>query len=179
MKPEYISNIVVNRWKNNEKDKTNYTLLTMSPSGIERFDQCGKRQFEGKLEPKDIMLSEAMAASAAVLSKHMGKYEESTEGLIRLQTILGLDMGATKISDARHREQCCAFQKVTLWLTPFCYAFLLKKKKERTLMDRVRRGFFVFAMSSLRPVDLSWRSVIITRLLYISMKPVDTTYHWT
>ena len=46
-------------------------------------------------------------------------------------------------------------------------------------MDRVRRGFFVFAMSSLRPVDLSWRSVIITRLLYISMKPVDTTYHWT
>ena len=114
MKPEYISNIVVNRWKNNEKDKKHYALLTVSPSGIERFDQCGKRQFEGKLEPKDIMLSEAMAASAAALSKHMGKYEESTEGLIRLQTILGLDMGATKISDARHREQCCAFQKVTL-----------------------------------------------------------------
>ena len=114
MKPEYISNIVVNRWKNNEKDKKHYALLTVSPSGIERFDQCGKRQFEGKLEPKDIMLSEAMAASAAALSKHMGKYEESTEGLIRLQTILGLEMGTTKISEERHREQCCAFQTVIL-----------------------------------------------------------------
>ena len=97
--PEYISNIVVNRWKNDEKDKKNYTLLTMSPTGIERFDQHGKRQFEGKLEPKDIMLSEAMATSAAALSKHMGKYEESIEGLTRLYTILGLEMGAMQISD--------------------------------------------------------------------------------
>ena len=114
VKPKYISNIVVNRWKNDARDKKNYALLTMSPAGIERFDQCGKRQFEGKLEPKDIMLSEAMAISAAALSKHMGKYEESTEGLIRLQTILGLEMSTTKISDARHREQCCAFQTVIL-----------------------------------------------------------------
>ena len=114
MKPEYISNIVVNRWKNNEKDKTNYTLLTMSPSGIQRFDQSGKGQFEGKLEPEDIMLSEAMAISAAALSKHMGKYEESIEGLTRLHTILGLEMGSTKISDSRHRKQSCAFKKVIL-----------------------------------------------------------------
>ncbi|CAH3110539.1 unnamed protein product, partial [Porites lobata] len=112
MKPEYISNIVVNRWKNNEKDKTNYTLLTMSPSGIQRFDQSGKGQFEGKLEPEDIMLSEAMAISAAALSKHMGKYEESIEGLTRLHTILGLEMGSTKISDSKHRKQSCAFKKM-------------------------------------------------------------------
>ena len=59
----------------------------MSPSGIQRFDQCGKGQFKGKLEPEDIMLSEAMAISAAALSKHMGKYEESIEGLTRLHTI--------------------------------------------------------------------------------------------
>ena len=114
MKPEYISNIVVNSWKNNEEDKTNYTLLTMSPSGIERLDQCGKRQFKGKLEPEDIMLSEAMAISAAALSKHMGKYEESIEGLTRLHTILGLEMGATKISDAMQRKESCVFKKVIL-----------------------------------------------------------------
>ena len=95
----------MNRWKNNEKDKTNYTLLTMSPSGIQRFDQQGKRQFEGKLEPKDVMLSEAMATSAAVLSSHMGKYKESVEGLTRLHTILGLDMGATMISDKGYRKK--------------------------------------------------------------------------
>ena len=115
MKPEYISNIVVNRWKNNEKDETNYTLLTMSPSGIQSFDEeSGKGQFKGKLEPKDIKLSEAMAISAAALSKHMGKYEESIEGLTRLHTILGLEMGSTKISDSRHRKQSCVFKKVIL-----------------------------------------------------------------
>ena len=82
----------------------------MSPSGIQRFDQQGKRQFEGKLEPKDVMLSEAMATSAAVLSSHMGKYEESVEaGLTRLHTILGLDMGATMISDKGYRK------KVAYW----------------------------------------------------------------
>ena len=78
----------------------------MSPSGIQRFDQQGKRQFEGKLEPKDVMLSEAMATSAAVLSSHMGKYEESVEaGLTRLHTILGLDMGVTMISDKGYRKK--------------------------------------------------------------------------
>ena len=114
MKPEYISNIVVNRWKNNEKDETNYTLLTMSPSGIQRFDQCGIGQFKGKLEPKDIMLSEAMAISAAALSKHMGKYEESIEGLTRLHTILGLEMGSTKISDSSYRQESWVCKKVIL-----------------------------------------------------------------
>ena len=124
MKPEYISNIVVNRWKNNEKDETNYTLLTMSPSGIQRFDQCGKEQFKGKLEPKDIMLSEAMAISAAALSKHMGKYEESIEGLTRLHTILGLEMGSTKISDSTHRQQSC--KKVIYYKICFLDEFLVR-----------------------------------------------------
>ena len=95
----------MNRWKNNKKDKTNYTLLTMSPTGIERFDQHGKRPFDDKLEPADIMLSEAMATSAAVLSSHMGKYEESIEGFTRLHTILGLDMGAMMISDDGYRKK--------------------------------------------------------------------------
>ena len=71
----------------------------MSPSGIERFDQHGKGQFKGRLDPGKIELSEAMATSAAALSYHMGKYEDSMEGLIRLYTILGLEMGATQISD--------------------------------------------------------------------------------
>ena len=86
----------------------------MSPSGIQRFGQCGKGQFKGKLEPEDIMLSEAMAISAAALSKHTGKCEESIEGLTRLHTILGIEMGSTKISDSTHREQSCACKKVIL-----------------------------------------------------------------
>ena len=55
-----------------------------------------------------------MAISAAALSKQMGKYEESIEGLTRLHKILGLEMGSTKISDSRHRHQSCACKKVIL-----------------------------------------------------------------
>ena len=91
----------------------------MSPSGIERFGWREKNQFEGKVEPKDIMLSEAMSISAATLSKHMGKYDDSIEGLTRLHTILGLEMGSTKISDSKHRKQSCAFKKVILVLNMF------------------------------------------------------------
>ena len=105
MKPQYLSNIVVNRWKKSEGDRLNYALLTMSPTGIERFDQHGENQFEGKLEPGNIMLSDAMATSAAALSNHMGKYEGSIEGLKRLHTILGLEMGATVTGDTKYAKQ--------------------------------------------------------------------------
>ena len=105
MKPQYLSNIVVNRWKKSEGDRLNYALLTMSPTGIERFDQHGENQFEGKLEPGDFMLSDAMATSAAALSNHMGKYEGSIEGLKRLHTILGLEMGATVTGDTKYAKQ--------------------------------------------------------------------------
>ena len=107
MKPQYISNIVVNRWKKSEEDRLNYALLTMSPTDIERFDQHGEKQFEAKLEPGEIMLSDAMATSAAALSNHMGKYEGSIEGLTRLHTILGLEMGATVTGDTKYAKQGC------------------------------------------------------------------------
>lgn len=110
-KPEYLSNIVVNRWKLSEKSEENYELLTMSSSGIERLDRTPRpktqgpdprpKQFEGRLEPADIKLSDTMATSAAALSEHMGKYDNSVEGLTRFHTLLGLEMGATMISDYR------------------------------------------------------------------------------
>lgn len=101
MRPEYLSNIVVNRWQRDDKSEESYELLTMSPMEIERLDRKahGKDPFEGKLGPQDIKLSDAMATSAAALSTHMGKYDNSVEGLTRLHTILGLEMGATMISD--------------------------------------------------------------------------------
>ena len=78
MKPEYLSNMVVNRWKISHDCKEKYELLTMSPTGIERFDRdANKKQFEGRLEPEDVMLSDAMATSAAALSTHMGKSSSS------------------------------------------------------------------------------------------------------
>ena len=98
--PEYISNIVVNSWKKNDESVDNYELLTMSPTVIERLD-CGPQEgeFKGKLEPKDVKLSDAMATSAAAISSHMGKYDTSVQGLTRFHTLLGLEMGATMISD--------------------------------------------------------------------------------
>ena len=94
--------MVVNRWKISHESQETYELLIVSPSGIERLDRdSDKMQFEGKLEPKDVMLSDAMATSAAAVSTRMGKYDHSIEGLARLHTILGLEMGASTISDAK------------------------------------------------------------------------------
>ena len=107
VKPEYLSNIVVNRWKESDKCEENYGLLTMSPKIIERLDSTNMKPFSGELEPSDIKLSDAMATSAAALSQHMGKYE-SVGGLSRFHTLLGLEMGTTKISDVAslNKESC-------------------------------------------------------------------------
>ena len=106
MKPEYLSNMVVNRWKISHDCKEKYELLIMSPTGIERFDRdTNKKQFEGRLEPEDVMLSDAMATSAAALSTHMGKYDQSITGLTRLYTILDLEMGATMVTNVKSLKQ--------------------------------------------------------------------------
>ncbi|XP_078355309.1 uncharacterized protein LOC144639920 [Oculina patagonica] len=102
IKPEYLANIVVNRWKKSKSSQHSYELLTMSPTEIERIDRDpSKEQFKGKLEPEDVKLSDAMATSAAALSTHMGQYDRSVKELTRLHTILGLEMGATMISDVK------------------------------------------------------------------------------
>ena len=92
----------------------NYEILTMSPSVIERLDRRPKEklQFEGKLEPEDVKLSNAMATSAAAISRHMGKYDTSIQGLTRLHTLLGLEMGATMISDIQSVKKESVLWKV-------------------------------------------------------------------
>ena len=112
MKPEYLSNMVVNRWKISQDCKEEYELLIMSPTGIERFDRNpNKKQFEGRLKPEDVMLSDAMATSAAALSTHMGKYDQSITGLTRLHTILDLEMGATMVTNVKSlKEESMAFK---------------------------------------------------------------------
>lgn len=101
-KPEYLSNIVVNRWKPSEKSDESYELLTMSSTEIDRL---GPDPFKGSLGPADIKLSDAMATSAAALSQHMGKYDNSVVGLTRFHTLLGLEMGASMISDSVRRGE--------------------------------------------------------------------------
>jgi len=101
-KPEYVSNIVVNRWKLSKESEESYGLLTMSSTGIDRLDRTqGPDPFKDRLGPADIKLSDAMATSAAALSKNMGKYDNSMEGLTRFHTLLGLEMGAMTLSDYR------------------------------------------------------------------------------
>ena len=108
LKPQYLSNIVVNEWyANKSENDVNYELLVMSPTGIERLDQ-GKEHFEHKLDPADVDLSAAMATSAAAVARNMGSYEKSTEGFKQLQTVLGLGMGSSLVSDVKalKRESC-------------------------------------------------------------------------
>ena len=110
VKPQYLSNIVVNEWTINESDNKEYELLIMSPTDIERLDRRqGQEQFENKLDPGDIDLSAAMATSAAAVARNMGAYEKSTEGVKQLQVVLGLGMGSSMVSDMEglKRENCC------------------------------------------------------------------------
>ncbi|XP_068681781.1 uncharacterized protein [Montipora foliosa] len=112
-KPEYISNITVNRWKRDETSEKNYDLLTVSPTSIERLDsKPGQDQFKGKLEPGDIKLSDAMATSAAALSMYMGKYDKSPEMGLSLNTLFGLDMGTRMISDIQSVRKETFIKKV-------------------------------------------------------------------
>ena len=119
IKPQYLSNIVVNEWLIGEREEElKYELLVMSPTEIERLDRRpGQDQFEGKLEPQDIKLSTAMATSAAAVARHMGAYQKSTESIKQLQIVLGLGMGASMISDweGAMKEKCCWRVSICGW----------------------------------------------------------------
>ena len=130
IQPQYLSNIVVNEWRLNKPDDqgTKYELLIMSPTEIERLDRPeGQEQFENKLDPADVDLSAAMATSAAAVARNMGAYDESVEGLKQLQTVLGLGLGSSMVSDveALKREHCLlrvsryTFKQCT-WMVRFC-----------------------------------------------------------
>ena len=94
--PEYISNMTIHSWKKKGDSDSDNDLLTMSPTTIERLDRDPSTvdPFKDKLRPQDIELSDAMATSAAAISG----YDDNLE-VIRLSTILGLEMGATVISN--------------------------------------------------------------------------------
>ena len=100
MKPQYLSNVVVNEWSLDETEKQKYEFLVLSPTEIERLDRPkGQQQFEHKLDPNDVELSAAMATSAAAVAQNMGAYEISTVGFKQLQVVLGLGMGSSLVSD--------------------------------------------------------------------------------
>ena len=96
LEPEYISNMTIHSWKEEEDSDSDDDLLTMSPTTIERLDRDPSTvdPFKDRLRPRDIELSDAMATSAAAISG----YDDNLE-VLRLSTILGLEMGATVISN--------------------------------------------------------------------------------
>ena len=94
--PEYISNMTIHSWKKKGDSDSDDDLLTMSPTTIERLDRDPSTvdPFKDRLRPRDIELSDAMATSAAAISG----YDDNLE-VLRLSTILGLEMGASMISN--------------------------------------------------------------------------------
>lgn len=111
VKPTYISGVTINKWRRTTSPKEpDYELLTMSPHGIERLDRPSyEHEFDGKLMPSDIFLSDAMATSAAAVDHHMGKMEENSAHFKDLKVILGVAMGIAMVADTRHEEKrnCC------------------------------------------------------------------------
>ena len=126
VKPKYISNIVVDGWRVC-KSEPNYGLLTMTPTEIERIQLCeqnngGEPQnpFTGKLEPRDIKLSAAMAMSAAAVSPRKGAYEQTEQSSTHILTILGLEMGASMVYDLAYERNEHKCYKVNDYLNSFC-----------------------------------------------------------
>lgn len=111
VKPIYISGITINKWRRtNSPKEPDYELLMMTPHGIERLDRPpNEREFDGKLMPVDIYLSDAMATSAAAVDHHMGARESDDASFRDLKVILGVSMGTAIVSDERHegKRNCC------------------------------------------------------------------------
>lgn len=111
MRPVYISGITINKWRRtNSPKEPDYELLMMTPHGIERLDRPpNEREFDGKLMPVDIYLSDAMATSAAAVDHHMGARESDDASFRDLKVILGVSMGTAIVSDERHegKRNCC------------------------------------------------------------------------
>lgn len=106
VKPIFISNAVVNRWRRTTSPaEPDYEALLMSPHGIERLDRPPhEREFEGKLMPEDIYLSDAMATSAAAVDHHMGALEVGEEIFKDLKVTLGIAMGTSLVGDPRKQK---------------------------------------------------------------------------
>ena len=128
IKPKYISNIVVDGWQVC-KSEPKYGLLTMTPTEIELCEPMPDEQsngdepnnpFTGKLEPKDIKLSAAMAMSAAAVSPRKGAYEQTKQSSTHILTILGLEMGASMVYNLAYERNEHICYKVNDYLNSFC-----------------------------------------------------------
>ena len=81
----------------------------MSGTTIERLDRDPSTvdQLRDKLDPRDVELSEAMATSAAAISGH-----DTCVQAVRIHTLLGLEMGASMISNFKAIKAESCFMKV-------------------------------------------------------------------
>ena len=107
VKPILISNAVINKWhRTTLPTEPDYEVFSMSPHQIERLDRPpDEREFEGRLMPGDIYLSDAMATSAAAVDHHMGALEGEGEELFKdLKVTLGIAMGTSLIGDPRKEK---------------------------------------------------------------------------
>ena len=97
----------------------------MSPQGIERLDRPPhEREFEGKLMPEDVYLSDAMATSAAAVDHHMGALEGGQREMFKdLKVTLGIAMGTSILGDPRQEKtlNTCLQVGVNSLKTIFCY----------------------------------------------------------
>lgn len=121
VKPIYISGVTINKWRRTSSPREpDYELLIMSPNGIERLDRpSDEPEFDGKLMPMDVYLSDAMATSAAAVDHHMGARESDDASFRDLKVMLGVAMGTAVVADARHerKRNCCIQVKIKQTIT--------------------------------------------------------------
>lgn len=74
----------------------------------------------GKIQPRDLKLSDVMATSAAALALYMGVYDVRAETVRNLQMVLGVHFGKSLISDpsrdvAGSTISCCRVRSILLF----------------------------------------------------------------
>ena len=109
MKPQYISNVAVDYWRKTH-DKPPYGLISISPQQVERIDQQpGESDFQGKLDPGNFKVADAMTISASVKSASM----EDDELFRDLQILLGLAIRKSVRSSPMEDNMKCGASMVS------------------------------------------------------------------
>ena len=116
----------------------------------------------GKIQPRDLKLSEVMATSAAALALNMGVYDERAEEVRNIQMLLGVHFGKSFISDpsrdvAGSTFSCCKvrasfLQDLIAWsiYLPYIYIFFFAMgfSQVELFLDKHFPRKLLFPMSS-------------------------------
>ena len=109
LKPQYISNIAADYWRQNSKTSPE-TMIGLCSKKIEIITkEQGTDKLNSSLTPGHIKLADAMS-TAAMITRPPTRMDDKFEAFYELQLILG--WSALNINSDPKHEYCCGINKV-------------------------------------------------------------------